>query len=814
MIEVLKRVKNYLSHFIYDQRSSMSFKDYKDSPLMPFVLPIIPVGQPLSPKSKLTPERIGKTPGRWTPEGWVGYVEFTRTRASPEMLDVYDRWFEGAGTEAIVGVLTEEYPFIDNDVEGATWVNEIIDEVVQKHVGVTLTRVRENSTRTALMFRLKKGSMPVKKDKHQFLLPGQEYKEGMKVPEIEFLGKGQQTLIEGMHPSGVSYDWRFGLTPLNSYEQIAEVDADQWNAIRAEIKERLVQRGCNFDIPKAGGTGGRGNTTPDRAPIGPEHFDLAPSLDDLKALLAVFPCTHPDLADRDEWIKFLVAIKTACWGDEGFYDEVVLPWCLEQPDNTEEYVRERWESFEDSALGWNYLLSSTQAENHEGIAKLFADDANWAALEEEDISPPEKPNDRRTNAPIPKLMPADFALHKLPRRQFVLGNRFMMGVVTLGVGPPGTAKSTLAISTALSIATGESLTGERVHRTGRVWIHNNEDSREELYRRIGGTLKYHAIEFDRVREKIFVTSGLDERLVVAVKVKDIVERQKAVAEVISSIRKERIIHIVVDPFVSTHRGVSENSNEEIEQVVDSFRAIAHETGCSVDLIHHSLKPGSRTTDALAGDMNAARGASSLIGAVRMVYTLSPMSVKMAATLNVSEDQAARIVRLDHAKGNYSPRDTRITWFELESFNIGNGDEPDEPFDGDTIAVPKRWKPPSGTDSTQQDRQAEQRDRCQRVRDFVATTMKTDRCKLMEILPEVEKQFVVKTSAARKLLKQAIPENVTALAQANGSTYTLTAERAGQAAPHPITIVRTRVPHSEAQAAYRAHNASASSAPAL
>lgn len=359
-------------------------------------------------------------------------------------------------------------------------------------------------------------------------------------------------------------------------------------------------------------------------------------------------------------------------------------------------------------------------------------------------------------------------------------------MVTLGVGPPGTAKSTLAISTALSIATGERLTGEVVHRTGRIWIHNNEDSLDELYRRIGGTLKYHEIEFDRARENIFVSSGLDERLLVAVKVKDIVERHRAVAEVISSIRRERIIHIVVDPFVSTHRGVSENSNEEIEQVVDAFRAIAHETGCSIDLIHHS----SKQTET-AGNMNAARGASSLIGAVRMMYTISPMSKKLADDMQLSDDQAARLVRLDHAKGNYSARDTRANWFELESYNIGNGtDLSDDMFyDGDSIAVPKPWVPPTAPNAAQlaQARDAERQDRLEQVRDLVAVTMAADRCKIMDVLPAIEAQFEVKSSAARKLLKEAIPEGTTALARAEGGTYSLSLEHRGP--PHPTVIVK-------------------------
>jgi hypothetical protein len=106
----------------------------------------------------------------------------------------------------------------------------------------------------------------------------------------------------------------------------------------------------------------------------------------------------------------------------------------------------------------------------------------------------------------------------------------MTGAVTLGVAPPGTGKSNFSILTGLSIATGQALTGEPVHRAGPVWIHNNEDSLDELYRRVSGVLKLHQIEFDGIRKNIFATSGLDERLVVALKDQDIVKRTKAVAD--------------------------------------------------------------------------------------------------------------------------------------------------------------------------------------------------------------------------------------------------------------------------------------------
>jgi len=334
-----------------------------------------------------------------------------------------------------------------------------------------------------------------------------------------------------------------------------------------------------------------------------------------------------------------------------------------------------------------------------------------------------------------------------------------------------------------------------------VWIHNNEESVDELQRRIGGILKYHSIDLSVVRENIFISSGLDERLIVATKGRDVVSRTSAVADVIAEIKANEISHIVVDPLVSTHRGVSENSNEEIEQVLDAFRQIAHETGCSIDLVHHSPKPQRGNSEANAGNMNAACGASSMIGAVRILYTLSAMSVQTAEEVDVHPGLAARLIRLDHAKGNYTARDPKIRWFELQSFNIGNGssDGGDALFaDGDTIAVPIPWQR-SETVAEQtkaEERMASRERRLLRVREIIAREMSSDQCRMAAVLPAIENEFSIKQSAARALANAAIPQGEEVLCKMDGITYSLAKQ--GEGPPRPSILVRKVVtPQAEA-----------------
>lgn len=275
-------------------------------------------------------------------------------------------------------------------------------------------------------------------------------------------------------------------------------------------------------------------------------------------------------------------------------------------------------------------------------------------------------------------------------------------------------------------------------------------------------LKHHQVEFSSVRHNIFVSSGLDERLVVAIKARDIVARSEAVTDVIASIKEHGIVHMVIDPFVSTHRGVSENSNEEIEQVADAIRRIAYATGCSIDLVHHSVKSHAGNTESHAGDMNAARGASALIGSVRIIYTLSPMSEKRANALSIPPHLSARLVRLDHGKGNYSVRDPSIRWFELVTVPIENGGTVGDWIlsGGDTVAVPVRWHPAAVDAAEDEDnphegdpKEAEQ----QRVRDFLARTMPADRCKLSSLIGNLARELAVAKTTARNRVMRAIPE---------------------------------------------------------
>lgn len=76
----------------------MPFLDYKGTWLHKGILPIIPVDAVLSPKSGLTPDKLGKIPGRYTPDGWVGFGDFTKHVTQSRELETFEGYYEKSGT--------------------------------------------------------------------------------------------------------------------------------------------------------------------------------------------------------------------------------------------------------------------------------------------------------------------------------------------------------------------------------------------------------------------------------------------------------------------------------------------------------------------------------------------------------------------------------------------------------------------------------------------------------------------------------------------------------------------------------------------
>lgn len=278
------------------------------------------------------------------------------------------------------------------------------------------------------------------------------------------------------------------------------------------------------------------------------------------------------------------------------------------------------------------------------------------------------------NIPLAAHFVEELNASMIPRREWILGSMLLKHHLSILVAAPGVGKSTLCIAQAVAIVTGKEITGQKVHRRGKVWVYNNEDETDELRRRLAAALQHHGIDFSEIKGQLALNSGADRPLLVAKLMPDgSIIRTPDVEACVEHIKKNNISVFIADPFVETHE-LEENSNQQIKVVSQMFRNIARKADCSVLLVHHTSKPQKGSSDGYAGDMNTARGASSMIGVARIVNTFHGMSKKDAERYGVPENERHLYVRLDDAKANLSLVSPDAQWFKRVGVQIQNGEE--------------------------------------------------------------------------------------------------------------------------------------------
>lgn len=295
---------------------------------------------------------------------------------------------------------------------------------------------------------------------------------------------------------------------------------------------------------------------------------------------------------------------------------------------------------------------------------------DFDAIEPEDIVPLPPAPEPLTAKPIHQFEPK-----AIPPRRWILGNMLLARKVSMLIAQAGMGKSTLGIAVALAVAANdEAMTGFTVHQSQKVWLINNEDDEEELQRRLAAHLQHFQITWPQILDRLYLNSGEQRRLIIARKNRDGLVLPVDRDAIVEIIRRENIGVLVVDPYVETVDGLSENSNEDQNRALSYYRDVAQKANCAVLVIHHTRKLPQASSDGHAGNMDSARGASSMTGVARVVATLYGMSDKDARTYGVPPDQKHLYVRYDDAKGNMALVSPAARWFKRVGVPLGQGDE--------------------------------------------------------------------------------------------------------------------------------------------
>jgi hypothetical protein len=269
----------------------------------------------------------------------------------------------------------------------------------------------------------------------------------------------------------------------------------------------------------------------------------------------------------------------------------------------------------------------------------------------------------------------------IPQRPWVAPGYALRGAVTLLTGPPGAMKSSMALAWACAVVLGREYGRFRPSEPAVVLVYNVEDDGVEQRRRLSAVLRQFGAKPSDLVRKLHRAwpSGIGTLLD-----RDdtgTVRFTPAMTQLTSLIEVVRPSILIVDPLAELHNA-AENDNTALRAVIAKFREIAVTYEMAVVVLHHTRKGASQA----AGDPDAARGASAIIGAVRVALTLTPMSVEDAANFGMPAEAEARAnyIRMDNAKSNYSPIGA-AEWFEKVAYLLDNGE---------TVPAAVPWTPPT------------------------------------------------------------------------------------------------------------------------
>jgi hypothetical protein len=276
--------------------------------------------------------------------------------------------------------------------------------------------------------------------------------------------------------------------------------------------------------------------------------------------------------------------------------------------------------------------------------------------------PPVKPSD------ITATCIDDIDLDNIRPREFLYDTIVGRKYVSMIVAPAGAGKSIftmqLAISAASNTAWGD---WHPAQKDLNIWIYNNEEGQDELFRRIKAIMLHNQVTKKDFGGRFYIDSGETNPISIAKVNDNSVVHTPDYEGLKKEVLNRKIDLLIIDPFAETH-SVTENSNEQIKDVVRLYRDIAFQANCAVLLVHHTRKGSAES----AGDADSARGGGSQIGVVRRMFTLSSMTHKEAEKIGVPPEKRKWFVRFDDAKTNITAPVEATRWLKFKSIAIMNG----------------------------------------------------------------------------------------------------------------------------------------------
>jgi hypothetical protein len=269
----------------------------------------------------------------------------------------------------------------------------------------------------------------------------------------------------------------------------------------------------------------------------------------------------------------------------------------------------------------------------------------------------------------------------LPWRPWAVRGYALRGAVTIVAGPPSTMKSLLTLAWACALALGKAHGRFVPEERSTVIVYGVEDGPDEQRRRLSATLRQFSATSEDIAGRLTRVGprGIGTLFKLNPKTGRL-QSTPAMTQLRALIAERRPAVVICDPFVELHNA-EERDNTVQHEVVAEFRTLAQDFNTAVVLVHHFRKGGMVSP----GDVEAVRGATSIIGSARIVLTMTAMSETDAKRLGLPDGRKirGRFFRLDDGKQNYARLDD-ARWYEAVTHTLDNEE---------MIAAAEPWEPP-------------------------------------------------------------------------------------------------------------------------
>jgi hypothetical protein len=550
------------------------------------------------------------------------------------------------------GILADGLRAIDVDLENLTLSHTVRSKAFDRF-GEAPMRYRDNSGRCLLLYRAAEGE------------PRKRVISGT-FGKVEVLGHGQQFVARGTHPSGADLRWLPEAPGDITADHLPAVTEEQIGAFLAEvapiIDAKPERNGTDRVSPQTSGHGLRGDTL------------------QVVAALSCIPNDGP--ADWEAWNRIGMATWAATGGSTAGL-AAFHAWSEQHPAYDATETDRRWQHYATSpptAIGAGTLFHMARGPHEEPPPPSEGDYGE--AITETSVTfvePSPEPSQ-----PIKSALwssTASWIEADIKPRPWIVPGYLLRGSVTLLVGAGAAGKSSIVKAWAVAGVCVLPF-GRFTPKTPlRILSYNVEDDHDEERRRLSATLR----QFDRTPADL---AG-NLMLVGPNDIGTLLERDAntgkirltaAMSELTALIAEFRPDVVFLDPVVELHTS-EENDNTGLRAIVAQLRTLARTYNCALCLLHHTRKGATAP-----GDPDTARGASSIVGAARIVFTLCGMSEVEAQDSGIAPALRKHFFRLDGAKMNYTPEGDP-EWFERTAYTLDNNE---------TIAASVPWTAPGHT----------------------------------------------------------------------------------------------------------------------